>query len=763
MWLCQGLHVAWLLAGAPPGGWRPVLANFAYLPIFGLGATLTFQAARHAGTRAAVTWRWLGYGLVFWALAQAGYLVWDTVLHLPTFPTPADAVWLLSMAFFALGLFRLRRERSGWMSALSFLVDAALVTLIVCDLLWSTSVRGVLGSYPGQPLALGVALAYPAIDLLLCALLVVLALWQPRDLARRDLALLAAGLCAFMGADVLYAYQQGQELYRPGTLMDAGWSLGASLMGWAAYGHYGHHRAGVLRSRAAPKPRSPLRRWAPLLPHYGVLAAFLAYLIPHTRRSDLDRVEGALLLVIVGLFVLRQFLILTHNQRLQLGLAHRAEHDPLTGVRNRADLEARLQRTIDGAGRGVAVLFIDLDRMKHVNDTFGHPVGDQVLREVAARLTSLRGPADLLARYGGDEFVLVLAQVTDPAEVAATAGRTVGLIAQPVQVGAETVTLTGSVGVALVPEDARNAAQAIERADAAMYRAKQGDRNTWRFFNDGLNEVLAPQVQLEVLLRGALERREFSVHVQPLITLGTGTVEGFEALLRWHSPVLGPVSPATFIPVAEAREMMGGLGRWVLREALRQAGSWRAGPWPHAHVSVNVSATQFGAADFVADVRSALADAGLPPAALVLELTESAVLAEVEQAREKLRELRALGVRVALDDFGMGYSSLGHLRHLPVDVIKIDKVFVREMGEDNAAFVRAIVALGQSLHLRVVAEGIEDRATAEHLARLGCDVGQGYLYAPPLPLADVASRLELSCPGALPVGPPASRQGPTPR
>ena len=729
------VYALWLLA-APAEGRAPLAANLAVVPPFMLGLLTVWQT----GGPAARTWRWLGWGLLAWGLGALAYSAYDA-LQLSPFPSLADLGYLLALPCFAVGLSLLRRERRGTLHTLSFLTDAALVTLVLGDLLWRTSVRDTVAGYPQPSFSLWISLAYPVVDLLLCAVTVTLALWRPLGLQRRVIALLAGGMLCFLGTDALYYDAVARGVYRPGVPIDLGWPLAALLIAWAAY------RSAQGRQPTAALPLRASEGWKRLLPHYAVLGVFGLYLATHLR-APLDGIQEITLWLTVGLFVVRQVLVLTDNQRLQQQLTHRAEHDPLTGVRNRSDLEAGLQRQINEArarGAQVAVLFVDLDRMKEVNDTFGHPVGDRLLQAVAARLAAHLPAGAVISRFGGDEFVAALPG--HPAAAAALVAQDLlDAAREPFQIGPEILHVSASIGVALAPGDAECAEAVIEQADAAMYRAKQAGKGTWRFASEQLNGLHMPQAQLEVLLRGALERGEFALHYQPLIALRTGRVSSFEALMRWTSPVLGPVSPADFIPVAETREMMGGLGRWALREAVRQMGAWQA-TLPGVGVAVNVSATQFAHDGFVAEVRAALADHGAEPRRLTLEVTESSVLGNVRQARHKLLELRALGVRVALDDFGTGYSSLGQLRSLPVDVLKIDRVFIQD-GETDAAFIQAMVSLGHSLGLRVVAEGIEDASAVARLLDLGCDLGQGFHFARPLPAAQAVAAMARRCPAS---------------
>lgn len=726
------IFAAWVTLGAPSGRLGTLPANLAIVPPFVLAALLIWRVARLPRVPAPRTWRLLASGLLAWGLGNVTYLLYD-LQGLDPFPSLADVGYLGATVLFAVGLLALRRERLGTLETLSFLTDAALVTLILGDLLWSATLREVLANTALAPLDRGISLAYPAVDLVLCAATLTLALWRPLGLKRRVVALLAASGLFFLATDVLYVDLVTGGRYTPGDAIDLGWPLAALLMAWAAY------RSAQVTPAAAP-PHPAREGWKRLLPHYAVLGVFVAYLITHLR-APLDALQEAILWLTVALFVTRQLLVLADDQRLQLRLTHRAEHDPLTGVRNRDDLEARLQRRIEEARTWdgtVAALFIDLDRMKEINDSFGHPVGDLLLRAVADRL-SARLPADaVLSRFGGDEFLAVLPVHGSP-EIARTAQALLDAVAEPFQIGPELLHVSASVGVAIAPDDAVDAGPLIELADTAMYRAKQAGKGTWRFANEQLNSLHMPQARMEVLLRGALGRDEFSMHFQPLIGLACGRGRSFEALMRWTSPELGPVSPADFIPVAETREMMGGLGRWALRESVRQMCAWQAA-LPGVGVAVNVSATQFAHQDFVEGVRAVLAEHGSAPHLLTLELTESAVLADVTQARHKLQELGALGVRVALDDFGTGYSSLGQLRSLPVDILKIDRVFTRD-GETDAAFLQAMVSMGHSLGLEVVAEGIENAATLARLQALGCDVGQGFHLGRPLPAGEAVAAM----------------------
>ncbi|WP_147261984.1 bifunctional diguanylate cyclase/phosphodiesterase [Blastococcus sp. TF02A-26] len=439
---------------------------------------------------------------------------------------------------------------------------------------------------------------------------------------------------------------------------------------------------------------------------------------------------------------------ITDRKRAEEALAHQAFHDALTGLANRAlfadRVEQALRRSARGGGRP-AVVFIDLDGFKGVNDTLGHPAGDTLLREVAARLRSVVRLDDTVARLGGDEFALLVEQSgTGPDEAVATAERVLAALAEPIALDGQSVTVSGSVGIAVGEADATSDSL-VGDADIAMYAAKMAGRGRSVVFDSGMRASAVAARELEQELQGALAAGEFRLVYQPVIDLADGSVTGFEALLRWDSPVLGPVSPTRFVPVAEASGLIEEIGSWALREACATAAAWRAEHGRDLTMAVNVSAVQLTSPHLVDHIVGALTASGLPPAALVLEVTETALVEDPDRASECLAALRALGLRLALDDFGTGYSSLAHLRQFTVDVLKIDRSFVATIGEDGVMppIVRGMIDLGRTLGLEIVAEGVETEAQRQLLVDGRCDLAQGHLFARALEPAD-ASLLLLS-------------------
>jgi diguanylate cyclase (GGDEF)-like protein/PAS domain S-box-containing protein len=441
---------------------------------------------------------------------------------------------------------------------------------------------------------------------------------------------------------------------------------------------------------------------------------------------------------------------ITGRKQAESRLQELATHDTLTGLPNRALLHERLQRMLDAcaADRALAVLFLDLDRFKEVNDSFGHEHGDVLLCEVAARLRKVLRPADVVARLGGDEFVVV-AECTGGAAGGTSAAATIAaklleVLTLPVSVGAQDVVVGASIGISMYPRDAATRELLFQTADTAMYRAKAEGRNRYRFFEPEMTVAARARMALELSLRPALAREEFELHYQPRVDLRSMAVVGMEALIRWRHPQQGMVPPQQFIGIAEETGLINPIGRWVLREACRQTRRLIDEFGRPIRVSVNVSARQLAQQGFVAEVREALASAGLPASALELELTESAVIEDLERTAAMFGELQALGVKLAVDDFGTGYSGLAYLRRLPIDVLKLDRSFVlQDDGRISAFdFVKAFVDMAHALQMSVVAEGVETTEVLDFLRAASCDEAQGYLLGRPLPLPELRALLK---------------------
>ncbi len=419
-------------------------------------------------------------------------------------------------------------------------------------------------------------------------------------------------------------------------------------------------------------------------------------------------------------------------------MSHVTQHDALTDLPNRFLFNDRLSQAIGLAMRHqlrIAVLFLDLDRFKHVNDTLGHVLGDELLKEIAARLRACMRETDTLSRHGGDEFVILLQEVTDTVSAARAAGQLLEAITAPYHINGHELHVTASIGISICPEDGSDSDTIIKHAEAAMYQAKAQGRNNYQFFMQRINERAIRRFALEGSLRRAVARHESLLHYQPKLEITSGRVVGAEALIRWHDAHSGPVSPSQFIPIAEESGLIIPIGEWVLREACRQGRAWQAAGYEPIPIAVNVSAVQFREKNFLHTVEQVLEESGLEPRYLELELTESVTMQDLELTIPLLEALKRMGLGLSIDDFGTGYSSLSYLKRFPIDKLKIDRSFVQDVvtSPDDAAIICAIISMAKSLKQRVIAEGVETAEQYEFLRKQGCDEIQGYYFSGPLP------------------------------
>ncbi|MEO8684453.1 MAG: EAL domain-containing protein [Devosia sp.] len=431
---------------------------------------------------------------------------------------------------------------------------------------------------------------------------------------------------------------------------------------------------------------------------------------------------------------------ITEQRQNEARIRHLARHDALTDLPNRIEFLEQMAKAEAGLARGemAAVLYIDLDHFKAVNDTLGHAVGDEVIKQASARLWGTTRETDILARLGGDEFALLMRPVEDAADAARVADRIIKSIAAPFMIGGQQIEIGASVGIAVGPGDGEKTDTLVKNADLALYKAKSEGRSTYHFFESGMDAMLQQRRLIEAGLRLALPRNELRLVFQPLLGLSENRVTCVEALLRWDHEER-TISPVEFIPIAEETGLIVPIGEWVLRQACLTAASWPG----EIRIAVNLSPVQFKNRDLVGLVKSALSDAKLPATRLELEITESLLLADNETTLRALHDLRALGVRIAMDDFGTGYSSLSYLRSFPFDKIKIDRSFMRDLTSrgDSLAIIKAVIGLGQSLGMSTTAEGVETEEQLEMVRSQGCDEVQGFLFSPPLPPAALANLL----------------------
>jgi diguanylate cyclase len=566
--------------------------------------------------------------------------------------------------------------------------------------------------------------------------------------------LLAASLLSMLVGDFTYDVLVQHNSYSTGNPVDAGWLIAYVLLAVAAW-HPSMERIAV--PTAAPAAFD--RRRLPVVAIAGFVSPAIL-LMSKLRGTSVDvGVLAALSIALSSLVVLRMWWLfgglagqartlkeaLEARGGLEADLRHQAFHDTLTGLANRALLQERIGHALSAAprlGGVVALCFCDLDGFKGINDSLGHGVGDEVLKAIATRLSSIVRPGDTVARLGGDEFALLMENVAHEDIGVAIAGRVVAALSEPIEIGDRHLILSASVGLA-VATTATTTARLLSDADSAMYEAKAAGKNRYQLFEPAMHERVVEHLALVNALGGALRRSELFLTYQPQFTLRDGELVGFEALLRWRHPTLGVIGPERFLALAEESGHIVPVGRWVLETAGEQALAWGSELAAPSAMAVNISSRQLQNPHLLDDVQTALALSGLAPEQLVLEISTDELLLKSDRVLNTALALRALGVRLALDNFGTGHSSLSHLRNFPIDIVKIDKSFVETLDDSasaSPAFVRAIVELARSLGLITVAVGVQSEQQRAVLAALECDLAQGYLMAPPLD-TDEASNL----------------------
>ena len=436
----------------------------------------------------------------------------------------------------------------------------------------------------------------------------------------------------------------------------------------------------------------------------------------------------------------------SESREMKIKMSHLARHDPLTDLPNRTLLNERIGHAIALAHRHkkqFAVMFLDVDRFKVINDTLGHTVGDRLLRSVAERLLTCVRTTDTVSRLGGDEFVVLFSEIEHIGDADGVADKMLTSLASPHHIAPHEINTTVSVGISVYPDDGQDAETLIRNADTALYHAKNTGRNNSRVFTEEMNTRTVEQRSLESGLRGALARGEFELHYQPKVRLATGQITGAEALLRWHHPIRGDISPGLFIPIAEESHLIVQIGEWVLREACKQGQAWRSSGLRIDQIAINISAIEFQAPGFLKRVTAILAETGFDPHCLELEMTESVLMEHAERTANLLNDLKSTGLRLAIDDFGTGYSSLSYLSRIPIDTLKIDQSFVHKLtnNSSSATIVSTVINMGRSLTMRVVAEGVETPEQLAFLQSQQCEEGQGYYFSEPMSANEFALKV----------------------
>jgi diguanylate cyclase len=682
----------------------------------------------------AVNFGLVAAGRVAWDVQQLGFGVAEPNNPLSGVPFVAGLGCTL------VALFTLPGAPATAVARLRLIMDGLIVGAALLLFCWPS----VFYSTAETTTPLLVALIFPLLEIVTFTVILLIAA-EGRGAYWRTFALVCVGLAMRAVGDTWYVQQARAGTYHPGSLVDAGIILFCAFVALAA-------RCELRPARSTISRLPGISRLRVLLPTVVILVAAI---VSGPPPSDPPPLLAGSVVALFALVLVRQAWVVLENSALTERLARRAYHDSLTGLPNRALLGEGLDAALATASRAgqVVVLMIDVDGFKRVNDSLGHAAGDRLLTAVAHRLCSALRPGELMVRVGGDEFATLVTDAAGVGDGAAVAERLLAALAAPLQFEGRSIQIGVSIGVAGWTGQGRDPDDLLRNADVAMYAAKADGRARYRIYEPGMSKAAMARAELESDLRIALERDEFELCYQPIVDLRSGVMQGFEALLRWRHPVRGLVSPGDFVPLAEETGAIGAIDRWVLAAACKEAVRWQR-LRPGLGVSVNFSAGQFACGDLMDCVTDALLLAGLPPARLTLEVTETSLINDAETTVSRLAALSALGIRIAIDDFGTGYSSLAYLRRLPVSLIKIDKMFVDGLGTDPEAepLVQAIMALAASFDLATVAEGVETDRQREVLCSLGCTAAQGYLFARPLYPAAVDALLSASAP--IPVPPP---------
>ena len=683
----------------------------------------------------------MAVGLAGWTLGECLWTYYEMVLHADPFPSVADAAYLLYPVGACVALLLLGRQTGQ--PRFRLVLDGLIVAGALFEVSWVMGMQTVYASGAESAFEMTLLLAYPATDIVVVTV-ALLMLARSRRGNRMTLSLLTAGNVTNVLSDSAWVYLDVNNAYTKGSLVDVGWVAGLLLLSIAALVS---RRTEAVEDQA-PRAPSRVEVWMPYMPVALAGAVCTPWVI---AKPGMAPMLAASVLLISAVMV-RQLLVVGENRRLLAIAAERAVRDPLTGLANRVLFHDRLTHAIQlhqRDGQTVAMLSLDLDHFKLVNDRFGHPAGDALLAQVAMRIDDCVRAGDTVARLGGDEFAILVEGTVEQARL--TARRVVRAFGQPFVIDGQELTIRPSVGLAVVEASEPNlsASVLLKRADKAMYSAKRSRSGEVHTFTTDMDPLIADQTDHEdgtlllTQLRRAIDNLELSLVYQPKFSLRDGAIVGVEALVRWPHPVLGVLVPEHFLPLVRRHGLMASVTELVLARALDDAAAWRA----HGHtvpIAVNISAPSLSDLNLPNQIRRALADRDLGAGVLTVEITEDLLVDNIDRARTVLNKLRAHGIRVAVDDFGAGYSALSYLRDLPIDEVKLDRDFVGPilLEQRAAAIVRAVVDLAHVLGLTTVAEGVESEEVAALLRDYTCDHVQGFFFSPPVSAAAILELLD---------------------
>lgn len=683
-------------------------------------------------------WMWFAAGLTSFLTADVIYYVLElTNPEGPPFPSIADPFYLMMYPLMIIGLTKMVRaiRPSGDSAGAATFIDAAVVGIAMFGALWVLFVDTVFETDTNTFAALVTQLAYPVMDVALLAVAARLAVTL--HLKHPPFALILVGLGSLAVADTAYGIYNAAGTFQTGLFIDAFWLAFYVLFAAAAL------HPDVRSPARAPVLEDKLTGRQLIIMFFATLGVPLIDLFWGTQADRVVIIITSALLFL--LILVRVFGLMRAIQAGQEQLRHDAGHDSLTGLSNRTLFSERTGAALEKADTDVSVLFIDLDDFKNVNDSLGHAAGDALLAEVADRLQKCVTEDDTVARFGGDEFAVLLEKTPNRRDVVTVAQRVLEALTDPIDLGERALVASASIGIAMDDDHTEDVESLMRNADVAMYLSKSRGKRRFEFFEPQMHEEAMERLDLKADLQRALDEKQFILHYQPIFDLQTGKVTLVEALIRWKHPTRGLVMPDRFIPLAEESGLIVAIGEWVMREACVQAASWqKIEGCDDIGVTVNLSMRQLQDLQLVNSLTNALKDSGLKAKDLVLEITESMLALDPHRSAEILGQLKTIGVKLALDDFGTGYSSLSYLRSFPVDSIKIDRSFINELhrSSTSTALIDAVVNLSKALGAYTVAEGIEYSDQAALLRKLGCDRGQGFYFCRPLSSAAITSLLK---------------------
>ena len=716
-----------------------------------------WRTARYSRHVASAWWLFASSQACFLA-GETLWTIQELIYHRQPFPSVSDLFFSLQYPALLVGVVLLPKMPLRPREWLAIALDMGVISITALALWWNFLLSPMLAGV--EPATLYLSIAYPVLDLLVLIAISHLLLRRLNVGDRSALRWLVLAIVLEIGTDFIFGMQSIAGTYQTGNLLDVGWVAFAILCAVA-----GVHQATAApngEAESSPQGSSSLShgeitRMAKYLPFIWIAMAYGMLCLSVTSHLAIAHLHIVTLVGIITLLTLaRQALALRENSllaaRLRTELDERrnaeayidylAHHDHLTTLPNRVLFKQRFGQAVSVARRSgtkIALMFLDLDRFKTINDTLGHHYGDHLLKAVAERLKGCLRPIDLICRHGGDEFLIMLPQIGNADQIEEVVREIADNLSLHFDLDGHPIRTSFSIGISLFPDHGEDYHALLKRADSAMYRAKERGRNTHQFFTDKMNIDTGERLQMENRMRIGIDRGDFSLQFQPLVDTQSQRAWAVETLLRWDDPEYGRVSPATFIPIAEESGLIVPLGDWVLQEACLQARRWIDAGLDDIVVAVNISALQFRREDFVGTVTAALRRAALKPRHLELEITESALVVDPDTVAKIIRKLKRFGIVIAIDDFGTGYSSLSYLKRFNVDKLKIDQSFVRDLTDnpDDAAIVHAIITMAHNIKLSTVAEGVETLEQVIHLRKAGCTTMQGYFFCQPMSADEV--------------------------